>query len=89
MCFLIVAMNVSSIPECMLPEIVSSSMVYGEADNEDGLLNGVKIAGILGDQQVPLPILSSFKKSVALSYVFGMVETLKRTVACRRCAFII
>lgn len=36
----------------MLPTIVSSSEVYGTAENEDGLLNGVRIAGILGDQQV-------------------------------------
>lgn len=36
----------------MLPTIVSSSEVYGEANNAEGLLTGVKIAGILGDQQV-------------------------------------
>lgn len=41
-----------SIPIRMLPKIVSSSEVYGTAENEEGLLVGVKIAGILGDQQV-------------------------------------
>jgi glycerol kinase len=38
------------IPLSMLPEIRSSSEVYGH-DREQGLLAGVPIAGILGDQQ--------------------------------------
>lgn len=38
------------IPLSMLPEIRSSSEVYGN-DREGGLLAGVPIAGILGDQQ--------------------------------------
>ena len=38
------------IPLSMLPEIKSSSEVYG-LDREGGLLAGVPIAGILGDQQ--------------------------------------
>ncbi|ACQ81534.1 glycerol kinase [Beutenbergia cavernae DSM 12333] len=38
------------IPVSMLPEIRSSSEVYGK-DREEGLLAGVPIAGILGDQQ--------------------------------------
>ncbi|CAM9290523.1 unnamed protein product, partial [Hapterophycus canaliculatus] len=42
------------IPQCMLPSIVSSSEVYCVADNSDNVLNGVKIAGILGDQQAAL-----------------------------------
>ena len=37
------------IPMSMLPEIKSSSEVYG--DCQPGVLNGVPIAGILGDQQ--------------------------------------
>jgi glycerol kinase len=37
------------IPMSMLPEIKSSSEVYGEC--KPGVLNGVPIAGILGDQQ--------------------------------------
>lgn len=40
------------IPLQMLPTIVSSSEVYCVGDNAEGLLTGVKIAGILGDQQV-------------------------------------
>jgi glycerol kinase len=40
-----------SIPAAMLPRIVSSSEVYAEAT---GVLGGVKIAGILGDQQAAL-----------------------------------
>ncbi len=40
------------IPEKMLPEIASSSEVYGEAILEP--IRGVKIAGILGDQQAAL-----------------------------------
>eukprot|EP00752_Nemacystus_decipiens_P007537 g6736.t1 len=43
-----------SIPACMLPSIVSSSEVYCVADNPENVLNGVKIAGILGDQQAAL-----------------------------------
>ncbi|HVJ53386.1 MAG TPA: glycerol kinase GlpK [Aliidongia sp.] len=39
------------VPRAVLPEIVSSSEVYGEAD---GMLAGVKLAGILGDQQAAL-----------------------------------
>jgi glycerol kinase len=39
------------IPEIILPEIVSSSMVYGQAR---GVLEGVRIAGDLGDQQAAL-----------------------------------
>ena len=38
-----------TIPTSMLPEIRSSSEVYGEC--KPGVLNGVPIAGILGDQQ--------------------------------------
>lgn len=37
-----------NIPECMLPEVKSSSEVYGETED------GVKIAGIAGDQQAAL-----------------------------------
>ena len=39
------------IPEKMLPEIVSSSSVYGTANGE---LAGVPVSGILGDQQAAL-----------------------------------
>ncbi len=40
--------NELAIPMAMLPEIRSSSQVYGECR---GVLSGVPIAGILGDQQ--------------------------------------
>ena len=39
------------IPRAVLPRIVSSSEVYGEARGE---LGGVKVAGVLGDQQAAL-----------------------------------
>jgi glycerol kinase len=39
------------IPRAMLPEILPSSYVYGEAG---GLLSGVPVAGALGDQQAAL-----------------------------------
>jgi glycerol kinase len=39
------------VPRCVLPEIVASSAVYGTAR---GVLDGVPIAGILGDQQAAL-----------------------------------
>ncbi len=44
-------LGIFDIPKSMLPEICSSSEIYGEAG---GLLNGVPIAGILGDQQAAL-----------------------------------
>ncbi len=39
------------VPKSLLPKIVSSSAVYGEAK---GTLDGVPVAGILGDQQAAL-----------------------------------
>ncbi|MHA8107732.1 glycerol kinase GlpK [Aquirufa sp. 5-AUSEE-100C1] len=44
-------LEVLNIPKQMLPEIKSSSMVYGQAK---GVLGGVPLAGILGDQQAAL-----------------------------------
>jgi len=44
-------LHVLNIPKQMLPEIKSSSMVYGHAK---GVLGGVPLAGILGDQQAAL-----------------------------------
>jgi len=44
-------LNLFDIPEIMLPEIRSSSEIYGEAK---GSLSGLPIAGILGDQQAAL-----------------------------------
>jgi glycerol kinase len=44
-------LSVLNVPKAMLPAIVSSSEVYGEAQ---GFLAGVPIAGILGDQQAAL-----------------------------------
>jgi glycerol kinase len=43
-------MDVMGIPRAMLPDIKASSEVYGEVAS-GGALNGVSIAGILGDQQ--------------------------------------
>jgi glycerol kinase len=50
------------IPRACLPEIVSSSAVYGEAA---GPLAGVPIAGILGDQQAALVGQACFKPGEA------------------------
>ncbi len=44
-------LGIFGVPRAVLPEIVSSSEIYGEAH---GLLAGVKIAGVLGDQQAAL-----------------------------------
>lgn len=44
-------LQVLSIPKAMLPEIKASSQVYG---NSKGVLEGVPLAGILGDQQAAL-----------------------------------
>ena len=45
-------LDLLGVPESMLPEVRSCSEVYGEV--ADGLLKGVKIAGIAGDQQAAL-----------------------------------
>jgi glycerol kinase len=45
-------LNAFEIPERMLPRICSSSMMYGAIRHKD--LNGVPLAGILGDQQAAL-----------------------------------
>lgn len=44
-------LSVMNIPQSMMPSIVSSSDVYGTAK---GVLDGVPLAGILGDQQAAL-----------------------------------
>ncbi|MHA8053520.1 glycerol kinase GlpK [Aquirufa sp. Wall-65K1] len=44
-------LEVLHIPKAMLPEIKASSQVYG---NAKGVLDGVPLAGILGDQQAAL-----------------------------------
>lgn len=52
------------IPMSMLPEIKSSSEIYGKG-REKGLLNGVPIAGILGDQQAATFGQACFEKGMA------------------------
>jgi glycerol kinase len=44
-------LNTLNIPRIMLPEIKPSSQVYGYAK---GLINGIPVSGILGDQQAAL-----------------------------------
>lgn len=44
-------LTILGVPRQILPEIVPSSAVYGEAT---GILSGVPVAGILGDQQAAL-----------------------------------
>ena len=51
-----------TIPTSMLPEIRSSAEVYGEAR---GVLDGVPIAGILGDQQAATFGQACFEKGMA------------------------
>jgi glycerol kinase len=46
-------LQIFDIPESLLPEVRSSSEVYGEVSNAPGL-NGIPIAGIAGDQQAAL-----------------------------------
>lgn len=50
------------IPRAVLPRIVSSSEVYGEAQ---GVLAGVKLAGVLGDQQAALVGQTCFRPGEA------------------------
>lgn len=52
-----------SIPAQMLPRICSSSEVYGRV--KEGPLNGVPVAGILGDQQAALVGQTCFKSGEA------------------------
>ena len=47
-------LSLFSIPASMLPTIKSSSEVFGTINTDDVLLNGVVIAGVLGDQQAAL-----------------------------------
>lgn len=44
-------LNILNIPRIMLPEVKPSSQVYGYAK---GLINGIPVSGILGDQQAAL-----------------------------------
>lgn len=46
-------LRIFKIPRQILPEVLSSSEVYGEVSNVEKL-NGIKIAGIAGDQQAAL-----------------------------------
>jgi len=55
-------LDVFAIPRAVLPGIVSSSRVYGTAE---GVLAGVPIAGILGDQQAALVGQLCFKPGEA------------------------
>lgn len=52
------------IPMSMLPEIKSSSEIYGRGRSK-GLLNGTPIAGILGDQQAATFGQACFEKGMA------------------------
>ena len=53
-----------TIPMSMLPEIKSSAEVYGEGRTQ-GMLSGVPIAGILGDQQAATFGQACFEKGMA------------------------
>jgi glycerol kinase len=46
-------LQIFGVPESMMPEVRSSSEVYGEVNGTEGL-NGLAIAGIAGDQQAAL-----------------------------------
>ena len=71
-----------SIPQQMLPEIHSSSQVYGQIAS--GPLAGVPIAGILGDQQAALVGQTCFKSGEAKNTYgtgcFLLMNTGERTV---------
>ena len=56
-------LKIFSIPGQMLPRICSSSEVYGQI--EEGPLKGVKVAGILGDQQAALVGQTCFRHGEA------------------------
>jgi glycerol kinase len=56
-------LSVFGVPACMLPKICASSQVYGEAKLE--AVEGVPIAGILGDQQAALMGQTCFRAGEA------------------------
>jgi len=53
----------------VLPKIVSSSQVYGEV--EHGLLKGIKIGGLIGDQQGALVGNKCFRQEGEAKCTFG------------------
>ncbi|OBZ87649.1 Glycerol kinase [Choanephora cucurbitarum] len=53
------------IPEHLLPKLCSSSQIYGHVDLNDCELNGIPIAGCLGDQQAALLGQKCFDKGEA------------------------
>ena len=57
------SLDLMGIPRCMLPEIRSSSEVYGEAQGT--ALGGRPVAGIIGDQQAALFGQSCFERGEA------------------------
>jgi glycerol kinase len=57
------SLDLMGIPRCMLPEIRSSSEIYGEA--VEGALAGLPLAGILGDQQAALFGQTCFERGEA------------------------
>ena len=58
-------LNVFKIPRPILPEIRSSSEVYGETRNVPGLPDGIPIAGMAGDQQAALFGQACFERGSA------------------------
>lgn len=54
-------LNIFAIPHALLPEVRSSSEIYGEIE-VPGELKGIKIAGIAGDQQAALFGQACFEK---------------------------
>lgn len=58
-------LNLFGLRESVLPEIVSSSQVYGKISNKASPLAGVPIAGIVGDQQAALVGNKCFKDGEA------------------------
>src|SRR3984957_5019013 len=55
-------LGIFGVPRAVLPEIVSSSEIYGEAH---GMLAGVRVAGVLGDQQAALVGQACFRPGEA------------------------
>jgi glycerol kinase len=47
-------MSIFSVPRSVLPEIKSSSEIFGTVECKDMDMDGVKISGVLGDQQAAL-----------------------------------
>ena len=76
-------LDTMGVPRAMLPEIKSSSMEYGKAT---GVLDGIPVAGILGDQQAAVFGQTCFSPSARRRTPTAPATSCCSTPARRRCS---